>query len=127
MGDWWIAYDHELLGYYPASLFKSLNGPACKSTWYGEVFIKDPQNNPAANAEMGSGMSPAEADVPNVAYLRDLKQYDPYWVGLEPNDDSTLWMTPSVPSCYTRSTMSNGVIKLGGRGRGAPGCLWPSQ
>lgn len=37
-GDWWIAHNGNLLGHYPANLFKMLNGGACWAAWYGEVY-----------------------------------------------------------------------------------------
>jgi hypothetical protein len=66
-GDWWIIYKGDVLGYYPGSLFTMLNGGACGSAWYGEVFNAAPGNSP--KTEMGSGNFP-EAGMPNIAYIR---------------------------------------------------------
>lgn len=74
-GDWWIAYQHELLGYYPASLFGTLHAGACRSDWYGEVYRSASapafQNqNGAIKTEMGSGEF-ANAGWPYAAYVRN--------------------------------------------------------
>lgn len=37
LGDWWIAYNGDLLGYYKASSFKWLNKGGCGTAWYGEM------------------------------------------------------------------------------------------
>lgn len=70
-GDWWIAYQGELLGYYPAGLFKLLNGGACRTLWYGEVARKKPATATAwPKTEMGSGNFAAEGLL-KAAYVRN--------------------------------------------------------
>lgn len=128
LGDWWVAYGQELLGYYPASLFTLLNGGACESRWYGEVHNPRPDKG-AVTTEMGSGKF-AEAGRPNVAYVRNPKYYDPFWLSVEPQD--TVWAAPYILSCYTRSPqgpdpVSGGhIFNFGGPGGKDPGCNWPS-
>jgi hypothetical protein len=134
-GDWWIAYRHELLGYYPASLFTMLNGGACRSNWYGEVYnpkvySPDPSNKGPVKTEMGSGHF-AEAGLLAAAYVRNPRYYDLYWFGMEPNDSPEAVMTPNEESCYTRSALEKdaapweSVFFLGGPGGMSPGCQWP--
>jgi len=127
IGDWWVAYDQELLGYYPASTFTLLNGGACESRWYGEVYNPAPKNS-AVKTEMGSGKF-AEAGRPSVAYVRRPEFYDTSWLSAKPAD--LVFTTPRELSCYTRSTLDpdpvsgGGVFTLGGPGGKDPGCTWP--
>jgi Neprosin len=127
IGDWWVAYDQDLLGYYPASTFTMLNGGACESRWYGEVFNPDLKKG-AVKTEMGSGKF-AEAGRPNVAYVRRPGFYDTSWLNVEPTGSVTT--TPSIASCYTRGSwepdpVSGGhIFNFGGPGGKDPGCKWP--
>jgi hypothetical protein len=119
-GDWWIAYNGDLLGYFPANLFSMLDGGACKSSWYGEVF--NPTPGITIKTEMGSGLFP-EAGIPNVAYVRSPKYHEVSLFGVEPQDD---WhMTPYEPLCYGRSALWDSLIFLSGPGGKNPGCKWP--
>jgi len=129
-GDWWIAYDQDLLGYYPASLFTMLKAGACRSSWYGEVFNRHPEieQNRAAKTEMGSGKF-ANAGPLNVAYVRNPRYYDLSWFNVEPQGSlSAKWMSPYEISCYTHSTLdpdpvSGGhIFTLGGPGGTKEGC-----
>jgi Neprosin len=137
-GDWWIAYDQDLLGYYPASLFTILNGGACSSYWYGEVF--NPHPDKAVQTEMGSGQF-ASTGRPNVAYVRSPKFFDPSWLSVEPEDvPKATWMSPYEITCYTRSTLDPdpvsyghiftfggpGGFNVGGAGGNPPPCKWPN-
>jgi Neprosin len=138
-GDWWIMYNQELLGYYPAKLFTMLNGGACESAFYGEVYNPNPDpnrpnpNNPnekggPVKTEMGSGRFSWEGR-PNTAYIRNPKDYDASWFGVDPQD--LRFMQPVVESCYTRSKLETDpasgdrVFTLGGPGGKDPGCKWP--
>jgi Neprosin len=132
-GDWWIAYDQDLLGYYRASLFTTLNGGACGSRWYGEVYNPHPnrKKDRAAQTEMGSGKF-ADAGPLNVAYVRNPKYYDLSWFSVEPQDILySTWTGPYAPSCYTRSTLDPDPLSgghfftLGGPGGTKGGCQWP--
>jgi hypothetical protein len=134
-GDWWIAYQHELLGYYPASLFSMLNGSACRTAWYGEVYR--PARSPgfenakgAIKTEMGSGKL-ADAGFQNAAYVRNPKYYDLSWFGVKPIDIYPNWNYPYELTCYSRSTLDedasgNSAFLLGGPGGKNPDCQWPS-
>jgi hypothetical protein len=132
-GDWWIAYQHELLGYYPASLFSTLNEGACRTAWYGEVYR--PARSPgfengkgAIKTEMGSGKL-ADAGFQNAAYVRNPKYYDLLWFGVKP--DGSYRNTPYEPTCYSRSRLDedasgNSAFFLGGPGGKNSACQWPS-
>ncbi len=130
--DWWIAYNQDLLGYYPAGLFTLLNGGACEARWYGEVYNPHPENKVAVKTEMGSGKF-AEVGRPDVAYVRNPMYYDTSWFSVEPQD--IIFAQPFEASCYTRSPLepdpaSGGhLFTLGGPGGKAggkdSGCQWP--
>ncbi len=126
-GDWWIAYDGDLLGYYPASAFTMLNGSACRAAWYGEAMNKSPDT--VNQIEMGSGQF-VEAGLFNAAYVRNPMYYDLAWVSVEPKDEFS--MVPYDPLCYNRTVLTNvgaptnsSFVLLGGPGRKNPGCQWP--
>lgn len=119
-GDWWIMYNGDLLGYYPATLFTMLNASACGSAWYGEVLNRD--LNPTIKTEMGSGKF-AETGMLNAAYVRNPTYYNLSWSPVEPQDD--LYQGPYEPLCYDRSQLWDGVLFLGGPGGKNPGCKWP--
>jgi len=134
MGDWWIAYNGDLLGYYPASLFTILNGGACRSAWYGEIARQTPTTNPGwVMTEMGSGEF-AEAGLLNAAHVRDPQYYDLTWAGVEPTEDPPFSqaLIPNKPLCYNRSKLTHipapwdsTFLFLGGPGAKNPGCKWP--
>jgi hypothetical protein len=120
-GDWWITYNGDVLGYYPATLFTMLNGGACKASWYGEVLRNLPTDG-NIKTEMGSGRFP-EVGRPNVAYVRNPKFHDISLFGVEPQDD---WhMIPYQPLCYGRSALWDHVVIISGPGGNNPGCTWP--
>jgi len=130
-GDWWIAFDNDLLGYYPASLFTMLSGGACISAWYAEVYNPYPDPNISGGgpvkSEMGSGKF-AAVGRPKVAYVRKPEFYDTSWFSVEPAD---AFMQAYEISCYTRSTLdpdpvSGGkIFNFGGPGGKDLGCKWP--
>jgi hypothetical protein len=129
-GDWWIAYQHDLLGYYPASLFAQLSGGACRSAWYGEVARLGRASgfenaNGAIKTEMGSGQYAATGPR-HAASVRNPLYYDLLWFGIEPEDNDFTVMKPDEPLCYSRTPMQNGIFSLGGPGGKEPGCKWPS-
>jgi hypothetical protein len=117
-GDWWITYNGELLGYYPASLFTMLNGGACGSAWYGEVLNTASY---AVSTEMGSGDF-AEAGLLNAAYVRNPVYFDLSWQQVEPQDDWS--MIPYNPLCYDRSSLWEHHMILGGPRGKNPACEW---
>lgn len=127
-GDYWLAYNGDLLGYYPASLFTMLKGQACRAAWYGEVYRRDVTLG-AIPTEMGSGQF-AEAGLFHAAHFRNPRYYDLDWFGVEPKDG--LSMTPMQPLCYNKSALTflpapweSRFIFLGGPGGKNPGCKWP--
>jgi hypothetical protein len=119
-GDWWITYNGDFLGYYPASLFTMLNSGACRSSWYGEVLRVPSRGN--IKTEMGSGKL-IEAGLGHVAYVRKPKFYDLFWNAVEPKDD---WhMVPYAPLCYERGALWDGILHMNGPGGNNPWCEWP--
>ena len=124
--DWWIAFGAELVGYYPAKLFTTMNEGACRTSWYGEVY-QDAKAK--VKTEMGSGRF-AEEKRPFAAYVRNPRYYDLSWLGVEPKDGIS--SSPNVPACYTRTPLEPDVVPfdriffLGGPGENDQGCHWPS-
>ena len=124
--DWWIAFGTELVGYYPAKLFTTLSGGACRTTWYGEVY----QDTKAkVKTEMGSGRF-AEKRRPSAAYVRTPSYYDLSWLWMAPQ--KLFVMEPAVSTCYSQTPLEPDVLPfdniffLGGPGENDTGCHWPS-
>jgi hypothetical protein len=127
-GDWWLSYNGELLGYYPAKMFTMLSGGACQSAWYGEVARRYSSDG-NIKTEMGSGEL-AEAGLLNAAHVRDPRFYDLSWFGVEPKAD--LYPLPMQPTCYSRMPLTHlappwdsSFLFLGGPGGKDPECQWP--
>ncbi|KAF8102883.1 hypothetical protein N665_0190s0004 [Sinapis alba] len=72
-GDWWFAYNHENVGYWPASLFKTagFSNRANYAAWGGQVYSPVIENTP----EMGSGHWPSEGSG-KAAYVNDIRIID---------------------------------------------------
>jgi len=133
-GDWWVVYEGEFLGYFEGSLFKSLgslNGHACRASWYGEVYRGTSTASPDGPAtEMGSGQFINTADKSD-AYVRNPMVYDTFWIGKPASE----FGPPSLRNfdeqllCYTRTNFGAGKTQffLGGPGitHNNAACVWP--
>jgi hypothetical protein len=125
-GDWWLIYKDDLLGYYPADLFILLHAGACKTAYYGEVAWRKPVP-PAPNdwpeTEMGSGYDGSAGEL-LAAYVRTPQYYDPdSWFAVDAPEGNS--MKPQVVECYSRTSLANGKVFLGGRGGKATYCISP--
>jgi hypothetical protein len=123
-GKWWVGYNGNWLGHYPASLFTAMKSDACGAAWYGEVY--DPSPDHWTITGMGSGQF-ANSGFGNAAWISNPVMY---------TDASGFWTSPSAdksmtledPACYTRTPVApraNGLppwFFLGGPGGKAPGC-----
>jgi hypothetical protein len=127
-GDWWIAHNGNLLGYYPASLFKLLNTGACRAAYYGEIYDGTPTD--WTWSDMGSGEF-ASAGWGYASYVRDPSFQDSFyspWYPGDCTDPNICYARPFDNNCYTRSTLTMGMppwsryFYLGGPGGDAPGC-----
>ncbi len=133
-GDWHIMYQGEILGSYPKTLFKSLNGlngAACRTSWYGEVARwTPPLPKPWPHTDIGSGKLPDPNDTSNTAYVRNPLFYDSTWIGLTAESELHGKMMEKE-SCYKSSEFQNGPLPgdrlfyLGGHGGNDPACVWP--
>jgi len=131
-GDWWIAYQGSLIGYYPASLFTLLNQGGCSAHWYGEV--SDPELSDGwTKTDMGSKLS-AEAGLLYAAYVRQPAFRDSDWYVLEvpaTNAPKLLDVKPYKAACYSRSPLYEvalpwgAIFFLGGDGGDTPECTGP--
>lgn len=120
VGDWWVVYNGDFLGYYPANLFTQLNQAGCGATWYGEVY--NPKPGTAVLTEMGSGKF-AETGLSNAAHIRAPQYYDISWFTAQADDAGAA--LPYQPLCYDRSLIWNDSFLLGGPGSTNPACEWP--
>lgn len=101
-GDWWIAFNYRLIGWYPASLFSMLNSGACRAHWYTEVYDKTPLS--WTTTDMGSGQF-ASAGKNQTTYIRNPVYRDPFWIEHVPELNILKDSTPNAPACYTRSKL----------------------
>lgn len=125
-GDWWIAFNGDLLGFYSAGRFTMLNQNGCATAWYAEVYNEFPGK--ANFSQMGSGMF-ADAGLMKAAHIRNPRFYDMLWFTIEAKDG--VFMIPNNPLCYTKSPLTHfgapldsNFLFLGGSGSTNPGCTW---
>ncbi len=120
-GTWWVSYNYQILGKFPASVFMTLNKGACRAQIYGEVYNPHPEQG-WPRTEMGSGKygSGLSGDV---AWVREIRYFDNSvsFVNEPKSDDLANWSKPYYPPCYDRSSLiSQGsagpIMYLGGPG-----------
>jgi hypothetical protein len=109
-GDWWVAYNGWLLGYYPASLFTLLDKGACSANWYTEVADQKP-GTAWVQTEIGTGKYGHEAAPGEAAWVRQPLYLDMNWLLQEPKIDEP--MVPINMACYTRSALIDLGLPLG--------------
>ncbi|CAN1286321.1 hypothetical protein LINPERPRIM_LOCUS19262 [Linum perenne] len=73
-GNWFLYFQGELVGYWPAELFKNLNTSATLMEWGGEI-INNKANGTHTGTQMGSGHFPTEGDG-KAAYFTNLEYVD---------------------------------------------------
>ncbi|CAE6181053.1 unnamed protein product [Arabidopsis arenosa] len=95
-GDWWFAFKDENIGYWPASLFKSLSlaNNANYASWGGQVYSPVTEMAPV----MGSGHWPIEG-FKKAAYVSGIKIIDGSGTVLDPEVGSVK-VHESRPNCY---------------------------
>lgn len=123
-GSWWILYRNQILGHYPAKLFKLLSKGACRAHWYEEVYDGTPAN--WTTTDMGSGEF-AEAGPGRADYIRRMMYLDPFWAAHEVDESNSTESRPYEPNCYSRSPMkyeplAGKIVFCGGTGSNAPLC-----
>ncbi|HRI71666.1 MAG TPA: neprosin family prolyl endopeptidase [Polyangium sp.] len=126
-GDWWVFYNFQAVGMFPAALFTTLNQGACRAQVYGEVYNSHPENG-WVKSEMGSGRFGSTAGN-DVAWVRQIRYFDidgPFIY--EPTkDDFAFWSKPYHTPCYDRSALTyqgsaGPIMYLGGPGGKNPVC-----
>lgn len=74
LGNWWLSYGDQLVGYWPAQLFTHLSDHATMVEWGGEVVDTRPGGAHTAT-QMGSGRFAAEG-FGRASYFRNLETVD---------------------------------------------------
>ncbi|CAO2207629.1 unnamed protein product [Urochloa humidicola] len=74
LGNWWLSYGGQLVGYWPAQLFTHLSDHASMVEWGGEVVDTRPAGAHTAT-QMGSGRFAAEG-FGRASYFRNLETVD---------------------------------------------------
>ncbi|CAN1168554.1 hypothetical protein LINPERHAP2_LOCUS27879 [Linum perenne] len=73
-GNWFLYFQNELVGYWPADLFTNLKTSATLLEWGGEIINKE-ANGTHTGTQMGSGHFPSEGHG-KAAYFRSLEYVD---------------------------------------------------
>lgn len=74
LGNWWLSYGDQLVGYWPAQLFTHLSDHATMVEWGGEVVDTRPAGVHTAT-QMGSGRFAADGFA-RASYFRNLQTVD---------------------------------------------------
>jgi hypothetical protein len=74
LGNWWLSYGDQLVGYWPAELFTHLSDHATMVEWGGEVVDTRPDGVHTAT-QMGSGRFAGEG-FGRASYFRNLETVD---------------------------------------------------
>ncbi|KAJ1269722.1 hypothetical protein BS78_07G232700 [Paspalum vaginatum] len=74
LGNWWLSYGDQLVGYWPAQLFTHLSDHATMVEWGGEVVDTRPAGVHTAT-QMGSGRFAADGFA-RASYFRNLETVD---------------------------------------------------
>ncbi|KAM7272851.1 hypothetical protein ACFE04_027515 [Oxalis oulophora] len=93
--NWWLKYDEENVGYWPASLFTILADSASEVQWGGEVLLHKPDGK-HSTTQMGSGHF-AEEGVRKASYIKNMQLVDEY---NNLRDASNIVTYESEPNCY---------------------------
>ncbi|AEE84743.1 putative neprosin [Arabidopsis thaliana] len=95
-GNWWFVFKEEIIGYWPASLFKSWmeSNSANYASWGGQVYSPIREKSPP----MGSGHWPSEG-FHKAAFISGLKLFDGHGKVYNPGR-GTVKVHESRPICY---------------------------
>ncbi|XP_074351660.1 protein neprosin-like [Apium graveolens] len=115
-GNWWMRYNNENIGYWPASLFTNLDDGATYIVWGGEV-VNVASGGQHTTTQMGSGNFPGE-EYKKASYFRNIQVVDGSNQLRDAKDVKTL---TEQSSCYDIQTGKNGqwgtYFYYGGPGR----------
>ncbi|CAI9103285.1 OLC1v1001741C1 [Oldenlandia corymbosa var. corymbosa] len=119
---WFLQLNEFILGYWPFSLFSSLNNnPASSIQWGGMVFNSQIDGKESTTTQMGSGQFPDEG-IRRASYMRQLQIVDENFI-LRGLDSPTA--LASQPNCYNIELANDlnwgDYILFGGPGRN-PNC-----
>ncbi|XP_071904848.1 protein neprosin-like [Coffea arabica] len=114
---WWLQYGNDdVIGYWPASLFKDLADSASLIEWGGEI-INNAQGGQHTTTQMGSGHF-AEEQAGGASYFKNLQVVDQSNTLVPPGDITTV---AEKPNCYTivsgKSDDAGDYFYFGGPGR----------
>ncbi|KAF8365126.1 hypothetical protein HHK36_032869 [Tetracentron sinense] len=94
MGNWWLVFGDEHVGYWPKSIFTSLANGASKVAWGGEVSGPLMEASPP----MGSGHFPQEG-FNRSCFINRIQVADQSENFINPDDDNLSTFSDD-PSCY---------------------------
>ena len=94
-GNWWLRFQDQDIGYWPASIFTSLAGSSTLIEWGGEI-VNSQVNGRHTSTQMGSGHFPYEG-FKKAAMLFNLGYIDNSGALKDPEG---LQQHATKPSCY---------------------------
>ncbi|KAG9440842.1 hypothetical protein H6P81_021007 [Aristolochia fimbriata] len=112
-GSWWLGFEEAYtsgfvwIGYWPSTLFHSLNYGATHVSWGGEVCS---QNSPGFFPPMGSGQW-AQSEYGKAAFVNKIRIARSDYVLVDAPDD--LGPQETKPNCYTVVDKGNDVGNFG--------------
>ncbi|KAH9310387.1 hypothetical protein KI387_025422, partial [Taxus chinensis] len=124
---WAVYIQNNLVGHWPASLFRNLNQPAKRVDFGGEVaFVQDSERTSHTRSHMGSGHFPGEG-FKKGAYIRNIQLFDSHGTRISRFRERTHYATH--PQCYDIKEYSStddhwgDYIFYGGPGADAHSCV----
>jgi hypothetical protein len=109
-GSWWAWFDDEWLGYFPASLWKTVFSTSELVQWFGEVATF---NGVPPQSQMGRGILPAQ---PTAAHMHELCDVDVAAWACRVRNEQQL-SKPAAPKFYGVLQAGYGDVRYGGPGK----------
>ena len=106
-GQWWVQYQTDPIGYWPNSIFTTLQNGADRLSWGGEIVNEGIDHH--TETAMGSGHFPDEG-FGKASFFSDMTYIDA--TGLI-RDAEKLTTIASKPSCYDVKVVAAGKTGLG--------------
>lgn len=115
-GNWWVELNGEAIGYWPGSIFTSLQGNADRLIYGGEISNSNPDGH-HTTTQMGSGHF-AEGGFKKAAFVGNIQYIDESGKAKDPE---SLISTVTNPACYNlkiapRSSVYGTHFYFGGPG-----------
>jgi hypothetical protein len=122
---WAVLFDNEMIGYWPAQLFRSLGNGATDLEIGGEVaFSSRPPGTRLSKTQMGSGSFPPKG-YRHAAFIRGIQIWGDDGNEFDPDEESH----ETKPECYKVHYLTSDIprwgkhLYYGGPGGDSPDCV----